>query len=230
MAAYLRGGKHTVAAELGSGTGIISLLCLQKEKAAHIYAIEIQPTFAELTRRNAQINRLETRIDCICADVREAVLPRQVDTVFSNPPYWRIGAGLRNKSDAKYSARHEVYGGIHDFCTAAARMLRHGGSFYTVFLPERMSELLVSLTAVGLEPKRLTPIAPDVRSRPSLILTEAVRGASPGMTLTPTLFLYNEKREETDEIREIYTNCAFPSAFLPQNRKKSSQEDSHGAK
>lgn len=220
LAAYVRGRRDAVAVDLGSGTGVLSLLCIQEEKAAHVYAIEVQPDFAALTAQNAQLNGFEDRVSAVCGDLRQASLPESADLVFANPPYWRVGAGKRNESDAKYLARHEVCGGIGDFCLSAARFLRYGGSFYTVFLPERMGELFAALEKAGLCPKRMTLVAPDPDSRPTLVLTEAVKGASHGLIVTPTLFLYSggTNRQESEALRSIYRDCAFPPAFLPGGR------------
>jgi len=38
-------------AELGCGTGVISLLISSRKKCRHVYAIEVQKEFAELTER-----------------------------------------------------------------------------------------------------------------------------------------------------------------------------------
>lgn len=230
LAAYIRARRGATAVEMGSGTGILSLLCVQKEKAAHVYAIEVQPDFADLTARNVKLNGFDARVSTVCGDVRRVVLPESADFVFSNPPYWRAGAGKRNESDAKYLARHEICGGIGDFCAAAARFLRYGGSFYTVFLPERMGELFAALEKVGLRPKRMTLVAPDPDSRPVLLLTEAVRGALHGLTVTPTLFLYSGmERQESPALRAIYRDCAFPPVFLPGGKSGAKTGKSRGA-
>ena len=60
LAAYIRARRGATAVELGSGTGILSLLCVQKEKAAHVYAIEVQPDFADLTARVDGLRRRAT--------------------------------------------------------------------------------------------------------------------------------------------------------------------------
>ena len=88
--------------------------------------------FAELIQRNAALNGFAERIRVHATDLRELTaeqLGGEVDLVLSNPPYMRTDCGKRNLSDAKYLARHEVCGGIADFCAAAARILRFGGRF-----------------------------------------------------------------------------------------------------
>ena len=54
--------KPTVAAELGSGTGIISLLLLQRKKADKIFAFEVQECYARLTEHNAKQNGFSDRL------------------------------------------------------------------------------------------------------------------------------------------------------------------------
>ena len=53
LSAYVRKSPRARCADLGSGTGIISLLLLAKNKVAQVDAVELQPDFAELIDRNA---------------------------------------------------------------------------------------------------------------------------------------------------------------------------------
>ena len=48
LAAYVRGSATSRAIEFGAGSGIVSLLCATRKKAAHILAVEVQSEFAEL--------------------------------------------------------------------------------------------------------------------------------------------------------------------------------------
>ena len=144
LAAFARPQKRAYAVELGTGTGIISLLLAAKERFAKIWALEVQEEFSTLASRNVLLNRMETRVFVRHADLREFTVSdigREVDVVFSNPPYMRTDSGKRNQSDGKYIARHEVCGDIGDFCAAAERLLKYGGRFYCVYRPDRLSTL-----------------------------------------------------------------------------------------
>ena len=55
LAAYVRTSRKSRAADLGSGTGVIPLLLLSRNKIADCAALEVQPEFAELISRNAAI-------------------------------------------------------------------------------------------------------------------------------------------------------------------------------
>ena len=196
LASFIKPRAHGRAAELGAGTGIISLLLAAREKFGSICAFEIQEDFAELARRNTALNSLDHKIEVVCRDVRDIRSQEygEFDAVFTNPPYMKTESGKRNESDYKYIARHEVCGSIDDFCAAAFRLLKHGGKFYAVWRPDRLCDLLCAMRNNRLEPKIVTPVAADAESAPSMVLVSGIKGGAPSMELTAPLILYAEVR------------------------------------
>ncbi len=234
LAAYVKPKARARAVDLGSGTGIIPLLCLTKSKYASCTAVEIQPAFGDLIKRNAEENDLAHRLSLWHGDLREltaAKLGYEVDIVTANPPYMAPNVGAANTHEEKYVARHEVYGGIYDFCAAAGRILKHGGRFYCVFRPERLTDLMVALRTAHLEPKRMTMVHATYASQPSMVLVEATKGAAPSMTVTPPLILWKADEQNPEKPAKsmipteyhayIYEHCGFPDGFLGINRKAS---------
>ncbi len=219
LAAFTQGGSKKTCADLGSGTGIIPLLCASKNKFQKIYAVEIQQSFADLISRNAKINSLDTRVTALCADVRALsadALSGEVDCVTSNPPYMKVDSGKRNEHDEKFIARHEVCGDIGDFCAAAARILKFGGSFYVVWRPDRICDLMDALRRNKLEPKLMTFVHATSQSQPSMVLIRAKKGAASGSTLTRPLFLHDnaedaKKNKLSSDAEVIYATCSFES-------------------
>lgn len=219
LAAFIRPQPRARAVELGSGTGIIPLLLCAKNKIRSAVAVEIQPSFAELIERNAALNGFSDRILTLCADVRtltSAQIGSEVELVFSNPPYLRTDAGKSNAAIEKEIARHEVHGSIYDFCSAASSLLRTKGRFVCVYRAERAVDLLDAMRRNRLEPKRLVFIHADPLSPPSTVLVEAVKDASPSLSVLPPLFLYGalangqQTRPLSEQAAEIYRTCAFP--------------------
>ncbi len=199
LSAFVRSQRHARAVDLGSGTGVIPLLLCAGEKVQIVYACELQPAFVELIHRNAAANGMEGRIIPLLSDVRtlrphDPVINESgceaFDVVTANPPYMAVGAGARNHADEKYMARHEVAGGVDDFCACAARLLRSGGSFYCVYRPDRLSLLMQALAGHRLEPKRMAFVHADEDSEPSVVLIEARLDGAPGCKLLPPLLLH----------------------------------------
>lgn len=217
LASFIRPQRSARAVELGAGTGIISLLLMARDRLSHITAVEVQKDFSELMERNIRLNSLEEKITVIEGDVRDIRaldIGGEVDVVFSNPPYMRTDSGKRNISDRKYIARHEVCGGINDFCASAGRLLKHGGRFYCVWRPDRLSELFASMRANRLEPKSAVFVHADEDSEPSTVLVLASKGGAEGMRILPPLLLHSKEktggaRALGDRAARIYETMSF---------------------
>ena len=89
LAGYLR-GKYSIGLEIGAGSGIISLLLLSRGKIDRIKALEVQEEYAELVRRNADLNGLSDKLEPLKADIRDYVYGggEKFDVVFTNPAFF----------------------------------------------------------------------------------------------------------------------------------------------
>jgi tRNA1Val (adenine37-N6)-methyltransferase len=214
LAGYIN-SKKGEGLELGAGSGIISMLLLTRGKLEKISAVELQEEYAELITRNAELNGLIDKLTPICADVREYSGRARFDTVFSNPPYMTASSGKANEISKKNIARHEVAGGIFNFAECAASSLKYGGTFYVVFRPDRLCDLITALRDNKLEPKRMTLVHADTKSESSMVLIEARLGGGRGMMMTPPLIIYKDftHSEYTDDMNYIMENGSFPEKF-----------------
>jgi tRNA1Val (adenine37-N6)-methyltransferase len=217
LSAFVSGGRNLLGADLGSGTGIIPLLLCNREKAKKIYAIEVQESFCELIAQNAELNGFSERIIPIhrnVTDLKASDLGQELDFVVSNPPYMKADSGKRNQHEEKFIARHEVCGDIGDFCACANRLLKHGGKFYCVWRPDRLTDLLFAMREHKLEPKVITFVSATTDSEPSMVLVRAIKGGASGCRTTRNLFLHDSKENAaksilSDDAQKIYDTCSF---------------------
>ena len=174
--------------DLGCGTGLLGALLMARNAGLTLHNVELQERALALAGRTFAENGWQAEF--ALGDLRDAaVLPAAgtMDYAVSNPPYFRAGSGASAPEPSRQSAREESNCTIADVCTAAARVLRWGGSFAVVYRPERLVDLLVSLRAHGMEPKRLRFV--QTKDVPSLVLVESRRGGKPGLTVEPPLII-----------------------------------------
>ncbi len=217
LSAFTEGGTRKSCADLGSGTGIIPLLCAQKGKFNKIFAVEIQEKFASLIERNAVDNTLSDKVIPMCSDVRElkaSDIGFELDAVTANPPYMKLDSGKRNEHEEKFIARHEVCGDINDFCACAYRLLKHGGKFYTVWRPDRLCDLIYALRTSKLEPKIMIFVHATKEREPSMVLLQSTKGAASGMKLLRPLILHDSQEDANNSVLSkdaalIYDTCSF---------------------
>ncbi len=195
------------ALDLGTGTGVIPILLRGKTAGHSFTGLEINPRSADMAQRSVRYNHLEDSVRIVQGDIKEAdriFPPASFAVVTSNPPYMTGGHGLVNPDSAKAVARHEIMCTLDDVVRAAASCLEVNGRFYMVHRPFRMAEIIRSLSAYKLEPKRIRLVYPKVDREPNMILIEARKGGRPRVTVEKPLIVYNSDGTYTDEVRELY--------------------------
>lgn len=167
--------------DLGTGSGALLLLLARRDSTLALHGVELDPLSAQTARENLARNGLDGTIHT--GDLRESPFsPGVFDLAVSNPPYFPVGAGTPGSP-----ARSEIHCSLEELCQAAARLVRSGGRFALCHRPERLTDLLCTLRACGLEPKRMQFAAHTADAPPSLVLVEAVRQGRPGLTVLPPL-------------------------------------------
>lgn len=193
--------------DLGTGTGIIPLLLAAKTGAVHLTGLEIQKDSADMAGRSVLLNGLEDKITIVTGDIKEAgelFAAASFDVITCNPPYMIGQHGLKNPTDAKAIARHEIFCTLEDVIAQTQRLLRPGGKFFLVHRPFRLAEIMTALRAHKLEPKRMRLVYPFVDKEPNMVLLEAVRGGRARMTVEKPLIVYSEPGVYMPEIYEVY--------------------------
>ena len=216
LSAYVRKAPSAVAAELGAGSGAISVILALRGAFKSIKAIEIQEELYGICKANIEENGLGDTVTPICADVR-TLSPSElsgVSVIFANPPYMKTGGGKESPESSKQVARHEVFGGVREFVSFAGRALKTGGKLYVVYRPDRLESLMKAFAESGFAVKRMTFVAADCNHEPSSVLTEAIRGGKEQLYVTPNLFLTDGRGNETEDAAYIYKNGVFPERFF----------------
>ena len=198
------GGK---VLDLGTGTGIIPILLEAKTKGDHFTGLEIQLESADMAARSVAYNNLEKKVDIVTGDIKDASKifgASSFDVITTNPPYMIEQHGIKNNSDCKSIARHEILCNLDDILRESAKILKPGGHFFMVHRPFRLAEILSKMIEYRIEPKRMRLVYPFVDKEPNMVLVEGLRGGKSRMTVEKPLIVYKEPGVYTDEIYDIY--------------------------
>ena len=193
--------------ELCCGTGLLSLLLLQRQPVLTVTGVDVHPAAVALARRAAAENGLTDRLTFLQGDLRrpeDLPPPGAWDLTVCNPPYYPPSSGRVSPDPVRREARSEVSCTLEEVCAASARLLRWGGTFCLVHKPERLADLLCALRQAGLEPKRLRFVVPRPGAAPSLVLAEGRRGGRPGLEILPPLTLRTAAGQPAPELDAIY--------------------------
>lgn len=130
--------------DIGTGTGLLSLMIAQTNYNVHIDAIEIDKDACEQAKTNIASSPWEDRINIMHGDAKEINGAQRYDIIISNPPFyeneWRSGDSKRNK------AHHDEGLLLDDLLKIIQRNLEPWGQFYLLLPFKRNEEAEAAIT------------------------------------------------------------------------------------
>lgn len=201
--------KNAIVADLGTGTGIISILVAGKQNPEKVYAVEIQEELVDMAKRSVKYNDLENKIDIINADIvgiSKGNFNKKFDYVISNPPYKKLNTGLINDNQKKLISRHEVKCTLKDVVNEASKLLKDKGVFYMVHRPDRLCDIFNAMRENKVEPKEIQLVHSHLEDEANLVLIKGVKCGNPSLKVLKPLIVYNENNEYTEELLKFYDN------------------------
>ena len=199
--------KDSNVLDLGTGTGIISILLCAKTELGKIVGIEIQEQVYNMAKKSIELNNLEGRFEIINEDIkkiRKIFPPNSFDAIVTNPPYKKENTGLKNENIIQSISRHEVMCNIEDIAKTASSLLKNNCSLYMVHRPDRLVDIIEALRKYKLEPKKIRYVYPKLEKEPNLILIKATKGGREFLKVEKPLIVYNKEGSYTEEILQIY--------------------------
>lgn len=199
--------KNDCVIDLGTGTGIISILIAGKTEAKCITGIEIQEDMADMAKRSVTLNNLYGRVKIVCGDLRKSAEifgTSQFDVVVTNPPYMNVGGGLLNPNETKAISRHEILCSLEDVINVSDKILKPMGQFAMVHRPDRLVDIIWLMRKYSIEPKYMRFVYPSVYKKANLVLIKGTKQGRPQLKMMEPLYVYNEKGKFSDEINKIY--------------------------
>ena len=195
------------AVDLCAGNGAVGLF-ISKKFAGQIDQVEIQPRLADMNQRSLELNGLTDRIKVYNRDLKDAfsfLEKDSYDVVTCNPPYFKtLPQSKKNPNQYLALARHEIAVTLEDTVEITSGLLKTGGKAYYVHRPDRLIEILDTMQAHRLAPKRIKLIYPKQGRDANMVLIEAIKdGKSDGLKFLPPVITYTDQNEYTPIIKEI---------------------------
>ncbi|MEF9477087.1 tRNA1(Val) (adenine(37)-N6)-methyltransferase [Chryseobacterium sp. RRHN12] len=125
--------------EVGTGTGLISLMLAQRNLHAEFLGLDINEDAAQLTRLNFENSPFRVRLKNNHQDFKTFETRDRFDLIISNPPYFEESGSEKDKI-----ARQTVELNFRQLITKAAELLS-GSGIFSVIIPVEAGEIFVSI-------------------------------------------------------------------------------------
>ncbi|OBT07307.1 SAM-dependent methyltransferase [Vibrio sp. UCD-FRSSP16_10] len=113
--------------DIGTGTGLLALMCAQRNPTANITGIDIHDSAIEAAHTNFSASAWAERLTLHHGDVIDYALAnnQSFDTIICNPPYFN--SGEQAALQARATARHTDTLSHHDLLNSCATLLNANG-------------------------------------------------------------------------------------------------------
>lgn len=111
--------------DIGTGTGLLALMCAQRSPNANIFAVDIEESAAITAQSNVVNSDWQARIQVEQADILNVNFPDAFDAIICNPPYFNDGE--QAKLQPRATARHTDSLNHQDLLVRCQALLTHNG-------------------------------------------------------------------------------------------------------
>ncbi len=125
--------------EIGTGTGLISLMLAQRNSEAQFFGIDINKEAAELTKNNFEKSPFSLRLKNAHQDFKDFETGEKFDLIVSNPPYFEASDSEKDKV-----ARQTVELNFRQLVSKSSQMLSEKG-ILSVIIPAEAGNDFIAL-------------------------------------------------------------------------------------
>lgn len=166
--------------DIGSGTGVITLMLAQRSNAALIEGVEVEPKAYEQCVENFENSNWNDRLFCYHADFKDFAqeIDDTYDLIVCNPPYFESSINRTDLPSGREIARFKTALSYQDLLEGVVKLLSPSGQFALTLPFQDKEEFLSQAMSRGLYCHRITNVrghadAPLKRSLMQFSFTES---------------------------------------------------------
>jgi tRNA1Val (adenine37-N6)-methyltransferase len=171
---YMHETTHIL--DVGTGTGVIALICAQRQPMAIVEAVELDEGSSEDAQTNFQASPWKERLKLFHGDYLKVAGGRTFDLIISNPPYF--SQSLRGTNPMRNAARHDDSLPAEAFMQQSRRLLKTEGRIALIFPTTQMERWLTAGDMNGFKPLRICHVYTLAYKVASRVMVEFSREVS----------------------------------------------------
>jgi len=189
--------------DIGTGTGLLSLMVAQKNDHGTITAVEIEPNAAKEAHSNFTLSPWKQQLNVINSSIQDFALTKvQFDCIISNPPFFETD--LPSPDTNKNLAAHSVALPWEEFAQVVSRLLSIDGFFFVIIPSLRAYTMQKNMEANGLQLIEETTVYNKEKQLPFrtflLFKKESEKSTS---IIRNTIFIKEPNNEYTDLFKSL---------------------------
>lgn len=200
LAAWVNVANCSHVLDVGTGTGVIALICAQRCPNASVEAIEIDQGSADDARENVEQSPWKDRLKIHQGDFLKISTSEKFDLIISNPPYFTHS--LRATDPIRNAARHDDLLPSDAFMRHARRLLNPEGKVALIFPKSELERWVLDAAVAGLQPLRICHVFTLMHKDASRVMVEFSFSATPEPEME-SLLIHKSIGEYSDAYKEL---------------------------
>lgn len=199
--------------EVGCGVGAASLCLAHRQPNLRIHGFDIQADVVRLASQNAMRNQLRESVDFMVGSLHRPpprLTPASYDYVLSNPPFYEAPHHTSSPILQKDLSHQESEATLKEWLQFCLRMLRLKGIVTLIHRPERLQDILDSLTPACGDIK-IYPLWPKKGTSAKRLIIQAEKGSRAPLKLMAGLTLHQADGTYTTDADMILRGKAILS-------------------
>ena len=145
LGAWAQGGRRIL--DIGSGTGLISLMMAQRFPKAEVVGIDMDADACGQARENVMASPFRDRVEIECCRLQDFGASGVFDAIVSNPPFFVDS--LKNPDSKRTMARHTDSLPFRDLFAGVKRLLSDEGVFSAIVPTEVVEQFIAESCILG---------------------------------------------------------------------------------
>ena len=183
--------------DIGTGTGLLSLMLAQKNQDALITGVEIDEDAEKQAKENINTSPWKDRINVLEGDVKDHNFPEKFDLIISNPPFYENE--IRSATDSKNVAHHSQSLTLKELLTIIKENLSLTGSFFLLLPYKRNDEIKKLFNDHQVHISKMILVRQSVKHDYFRIFIKGSLSAEKKETEFDELSIWDDKQQYTNE-------------------------------
>ena len=203
------------ALDIGSGTGVLTLMLAARDPDVSITAVEPEPEIADTARRNFLSSPWTSRIDLLTlrAQDLDPEIHGRFDFVFCNPPYFQNS--MTSDDRLRTVARHNTSLSPGELYTAMNRLMTGHGSAWVSFPGDSLPLWMDCGRDAGLHPLTVITVKDNPDAMPHMIIVGWSRQITEPIA-EETVFYRDTRNGKMSEWMKSFREAWYPERYNAQ--------------
>lgn len=197
--AYCQVEKSGRILDIGSGTGLLSLMAAQRSDA-QIDAVELDKDATQQAHTNFKNSPFSKQLNIVQGDIRERLVNEKYDTIICNPPFF--SDHLKGPDDKRNQARHNDALSFLDLLSSVKQHLDEHGLAWFILPTHEFSGFNQTAEQIGFHLRSLLTLSSRENKNPHrMIFSLSLKPATE--IIEQSLIIHGNDNEYSQAFRQL---------------------------